>query len=293
MESLLIKLLVFINNNIITFFSEKNKKLYIFDSPIYKGRVFLSPTKRQMKRHLSTVRDSDGFFTSLSKALKNIDGNICLDIGANLGYWSLAFNKYLEREKIIFSFEPEKLKMSNLSHNLKCEENITLLQIGLGSKIEDISLGIPEYTKNRGGEHAQNTGTVSVFNDRDNSPSRFTTVDLLLSSVTHVKEKVFLIKIDVEGFEYEVIKGMEDCVRRDRPLIILEINPTTQLLAGYDLRNILMVFLNYNYKFYIPKPLDLRINDSGIPNISLNMILCPEESVGEIEREMDYKEFKE
>ncbi len=274
------------------YFFEKNKKIYIFDSCIYKGRIFLSPTKRQMQRHQSTVKDENDFFKSLSKSLESIDGNICIDIGANIGYWSLAFNKYLEREKIIFSLEPDKGNMSYLSHNLKLEENITLLQVGLGSKVEDISLGIPEYTKKRGGEHAQNTGNISVYNEENNSSSRFTTVDLLLSGVTQYKEKVFLIKIDVEGFEYEVIKGMEGCIKKDRPLTILEINPDTQLLSGYDLREILNIFISYSYQIYTPRSLDFSINENGLPNISLNMILCPKESSGGIEKEMDYKEFR-
>ena len=93
------------------------------------------------------------------------------------------------------------------------------------------------------------------------------------------------------GFEKEVIDGMMGCVEIHRPLVILEINPDTQVIAEYDLRTVLEKFLNLNYKFAVPESPALVLDKKGVPNISLNMLLCPEENFKNVDKYMNYKNF--
>ena len=73
--------------------------------------------------------------------------------------------------------------------------------------------------------------------------------------------------------------------------MILEINPDTQVIAGYDLRKVLEKFLNRKYKFAVPESHALVLDKKGVPNISLNMLLSPEENFKKVGEYVNYKNF--
>ena len=68
------------------------------------------------------------------------------------------------------------------------------------------------------------------------------------------KESISLIKIDVEGHELFVFKGMQELIASTRPKIIFENNPLAMKEYGYSLVDIYKDFLKpYGYKvFFIP-----------------------------------------
>ena len=151
----------------------------------------------------------------------------------------------------------------------------SLLIKNLVIKLEKIYLPKNIFQKLRKGEQGVNTGNISIYHNDKNSNDKMKIVKLdnLLSSFFSKDDKVFLIKIDVEGHEMEVVEGMTSIINRATPIIILEINPNTQKLAKYDLNDLLKIF--QNYKIYIPKNVNFIIDENGIPSHSMNMILSP------------------
>tara|TARA_B110000008_G_C16844904_1_gene514278 strand:+ start:566 stop:1009 length:444 start_codon:yes stop_codon:yes gene_type:complete len=109
----------------------------------------------------------NNFFKTLDIVLKPVQGNICIDIGANVGYWTMVFNRYLYRYKVIFSIEPESRNLNFLFYNLRKEKDISIYQIGLGSRKESKSFGIPAYHKLSGVEHSP--GNMSIYHDDQKS----------------------------------------------------------------------------------------------------------------------------
>jgi FkbM family methyltransferase len=273
--SIFMKPFFLLNNFFITRFFNPSLRTYLFNCDDNKQVILASPTRRQAKRFKSTLRDDNNFFKTLDIALEPVQGNICIDIGANVGYWSMAFNRYLSRDKVIFSIEPERRNLNILSYNLRKEKDISIFQTGLGSKIESKSFGIPEYHKLRGGEHSLNTGNMSIYHsDQKSDRVRLTSVDKLVDGFSSNNDKVFLIKIDVEGYEMDVMLGMQQCIDVHKPVVILEINPDTQKLAKYDLRELLSLL--DQYMLFIPVNVDFNIDKNGLPSHSMNMILSPE-----------------
>jgi FkbM family methyltransferase len=115
----------------------------------------------------------------------------------------------------VFSFEPvlstfNQLKLNSEINNIK--EKINLYNIGLGNKKEkkDIS-----YDKSKHGEASL------VFNS--GSEKEEINIDTLDNLIKDNFEGKVIMKIDVEGFEYEVLEGAKKFIERNRPIIIIEI----------------------------------------------------------------------
>lgn len=275
------------------FFRTNSKNLTSFydDESDYH---YISPSHRQELRFIQTLEDHSHFFRKLNIVFQNEDGNIILDIGSNLGYWALAFDKYLEREKIIFAFEPDLENFQYLSHNASRYPNIQLFQTGLSSEIEDLSVGMPDYVDDLSEDRKINTGYLSVLHNKtDASKIRFSSGDNFIPGLLKDKDRILIIKIDVEGFEDQVLSGLKEIISIHKPAVILEINPRTQVLSGYSLHHVFELFLDLDYEPLVPQTdKEFNIDEAGMPNQALNMILSPRALTAKFKSEMDYKAIR-
>ena len=73
--------------------------------------------------------------------------------------------------------------------------------------------------------------------------------------------KVDFIKLDVDGYEYFVLKGGEKFLKKNRPPIFMELAPYLYKENGYNENDIMDLILSFGYKFF-----NLR-NNSKIDNI--------------------------
>ena len=156
----------------------------------------------------------DGYYeikelTVLFKWLKNkIKFNYVLDVGAYIGNHSVFFSNYF---KNVLSFEPNPYSYELLKLNTKNKKNIYIYNFGLSNKksIEDFY----NYEFNHGGS--------SIIKNKKNIhtkyKAKFNSFDRL-----NVKKKIDLIKIDVEGNELKVLKGMEETLKKDFPIVLFE-----------------------------------------------------------------------
>ncbi|MBS1634829.1 MAG: FkbM family methyltransferase [Bacteroidetes bacterium] len=138
-----------------------------------------------------------------------------LDIGANIGQTSIAFAKHINSSSKIWAFEPEPLnyKKCLTNINLNTIQNIELIQAGLGSYEHEAYMD-PQMSRNRGGSHVQET--------KGNGHSiRIITLDTF---VRERKIKVDLVKMDVEGYEYEVLKGAREFLSDQHPILFIEVD---------------------------------------------------------------------
>lgn len=140
----------------------------------------------------------------------NLRGGILLDIGANIGNHSLYF--LLERgAKYAYCFEPAKETFDILKKNMDINhlENCTKIfnaGVGAGSGSACISM-----SKEKNTAYTQ----ISLNEEGD--------VKVIAIDDIGIKEKINFIKVDVEGFELEVIKGMIKTLEKDKPIMMIEI----------------------------------------------------------------------
>jgi FkbM family methyltransferase len=166
------------------------------------------------------------------------DDEIILDIGANVGYYSLLAS--IKSNSMIYSFEPNPIIFYRLEENIRLNnsKNIIALNKGVSNCSEKMRFYISDE---------ENSGMSSLV-EPENYSGRSITVDVLSIDDFIIKyniNKISKIKIDVEGNEYNVLKGMENTLLKNKPQIFIEIYDVN--LNKFKHRNIDV----YNYLRHI------------------------------------------
>lgn len=153
------------------------------------------------------------------------DSDLFVDIGANSGYFScIANNKGVKT----ISVEPSPDNLVVLLGNLKANgwNNAEVFPVGLGEKPMILDL----YGENTGASFLSKWAGSSEFLKQSIAVS---TLDIVLGN--RFLDKKLFIKIDVEGFEYEVLKGAISTLRSNvKPTWLLEICFTEHHPDGYN-----------------------------------------------------------
>ena len=129
-----------------------------------------------------------------------------LDIGANIGNHTLYYSKILNRD--VYAFEPIKENYDLLKKNLLLNkiENVKVFNFALSMQNSKVLLRQ---------NYPDNSGTWSIVNYNGN-------IDAKPLDEVDIKEKIAFIKIDVEGHEYEVLKGGVNTIKKNLPIISVE-----------------------------------------------------------------------
>lgn len=142
-------------------------------------------------------------------------GQIVIDAGANIGLISIFCSRKVGNQGMVFAFEPHPDTYLILEKNVRINtcKNIKTIQKALGS--ESISSKI--YSN-----FQINRGASSIVVHQEDSPS-FDINIVPLDGILDKNIKIDLIKIDVEGFEMEVLKGAIKFLHNpDPPILIVE-----------------------------------------------------------------------
>lgn len=178
-------------------------------------------------------------------------GDTFIDIGANIGCLSAIAAGYVGENGQVHSFEPvpEYFRKLNALSKMNSRYNIVTNQFALGEK-EELSKIYIEGPSDIG----NNTFLPDSF-DMDVKKSKIIQVPVRRLD-SYIKEKglnnIKLIKIDVEGFEFPVLKGLSDyfagCSRAGFcPPIICEIIPSAYSHLGYKVRDLLDYMSKFSY----------------------------------------------
>jgi len=157
----------------------------------------------------------------LKKHLKQ--GDVVLDIGANIGYYAELISKLVGEKGRVHCFEPDSINFKHLQNNCGSISNLVLNNTAVGPKTEKLKI----YTsKNLNVDH------------RTYEPEDYDEV-LEIDAVSiddYLKgkeQKVQLIKMDIQGFEMQAVQGMKDTLKNNPGLkIISEFWPYGLLKAG-------------------------------------------------------------
>ena len=186
-------------------------------------------------------------------------GDVALDIGANLGYFATVMAQSVEASGKVLAFEPvpktwEQLRLAAAFNGFTW---MTPLAMALGSSEGYVELAVD----------ATNTGNASIHRSATaeghqlvRAPMR--RLDDVLSDAETPPPA--LIKIDVEGHEFEVLQGARETLARGRPAILFEYAPELANRAGWQLRDMgRLIGLAGQYDFCL-------VNEDGLEPIDVD-----------------------
>jgi FkbM family methyltransferase len=161
-------------------------------------------------------------FHKLSAAMRYVKHRRCaIDIGMHVGLWAMHLVK--EFKKVV-GFEPVADHIKCLLMNMKGRTNYIVHACALGERTAQVGLGFL----------AGSTGSTYIaLKGHGIEMHRLDEFEF---------EAIDFIKIDVEGYEYFVVQGGEQTIRKHKPVIIIEQKPGKVEWYGnkqYDARNLL------------------------------------------------------
>ena len=145
------------------------------------------------------------FDKAMFEAIK--PGDVIWDVGANVGYYTRKFSDSVGSTGQVFAFEPFPATASRLRAELTGVETVTVLPVALGAETGTVSMreGDDEF------------GATSRIVAQGAGESRATCVDIATGDSIFSRGLAAapaIIKIDTEGFELDVLNGMQEILNR-------------------------------------------------------------------------------
>ena len=176
--------------------------------------------------------------------LKNND--VVLDIGANIGYISMFCAKAVGKGGKIYAFEPEHNNYAALQQHITLNSFTNIFPQRLAATSSPTTLRLYLASDNHGAHS-------TIFNPDVLTQEYEEVQGITLDSFVEEQNitKIALVKIDVEGAEYEVLQGMKTILQHQRPIVIMEVNDALQLQRGMSLEAIKKeIFTQYDYQIF-------------------------------------------
>ncbi|MBN2588959.1 MAG: FkbM family methyltransferase [Sedimentisphaerales bacterium] len=198
-----------------------------------------------------------------------------LDVGAFIGTHTAVFSSLVGSEGKVYSFEPVEYIFNILSKNIQRNhfENTILFNVALGSRENIISTPIIDFNKTK------NYGSFSLKEKYELKEQLSNNIKVEFIDKYDFK-KVDFIKIDVEGMEYDVLRGGINTIQRYRPYIFSEANSLEDGIAVLNLSR------DIHYKAYGVLTFaycknNFRKNQTNIFDEAqeLGLLLIPEENI--------------
>lgn len=280
-------------------FLQKMARLYTFHTPLKRGRHRVASFARNLVKDfpeelLTTTRDGreiianpathtyqDVYFLGeyepiVTEVIAEIvrKNDVCLDIGANIGWYSTLMQKLVGENGRVYAFEPVPNSFSLLSRNVELNsdfDNVFINNVALGETEGEIEIYLFD---NLPDGHA----SLAKIDNADYRAikSQMITLDSFIEK-NEIGEINF-IKADVEGAELTMLKGAKKIFEQSvPPLMEIEMALHTSKGFGY-LPNDLIEFISgqRDYKFYRIDELKLQLKEieGFTPNDDGANVLC-------------------
>jgi len=171
---------------------------------------------------------------------------VVIDVGANTGHNTLFYSRCAAR---VLAFEPYPPVITTFERNLALNphvKNVELFKVGLGN--EDVELPFVAPVQENHGQ-----GSFRTDAPQDPGMKKYEQKLRIVVGDDYLKDKklgpVAFVKIDVEGFEEPVLKGVRQLLVTHRPMVQVEVSPSPTGTVGSfdDLKSLFPV----DYEFFV------------------------------------------
>lgn len=239
------------------------------------GRRFILDLTTGMQETVYFHGEYERFLTEVASSLI-APGDICLDVGANFGWYTTLMALKCGEDGEVHAFEPMPGAFGDLARNIQVAgspPNVSLNNVALGDKAGTIQIHLFDDLPTGHASIAANAGVTTTISD-----CRMITLDSYLTE--HAVKQVDFVKVDIEGAELMFLNGAERLFLQEvPPIIMMEMALATTRNFGY-LPDELIKFIGSrgDYEFY---PADearerlYRIDGFADDDIGANVFCVP------------------
>jgi FkbM family methyltransferase len=180
-------------------------------------------------------------------------GDACIDVGANVGFFTLMMSGLVGDEGHVLAFEPGTNNLPKLKHNLDHNRitNVKLIEQPAWHKNARIKFWLD----------ADSSGSNAVWDPGrffSNVKSRQHPENFEVDAVRAddlVDRPIRMIKIDTEGAEQRILEGLEDTLRRYHPpYVLVELNPFGLAELGCSTESMREYMRQFSYDLFFLDP---------------------------------------
>lgn len=175
-------------------------------------------------------------------------GDCVIDVGANIGYWTTVLSFQVGRTGKVLAFEPNPNTFDFLTRNITSNgcDNVVAYNVGIADTNKPGNLYVDEL-------HSGDDRVYYSCAGKDDRARKVLAIELrTLDSYMQAMdlEKLSFIKIDVQGFETMVLKGLFNILTTSNPILLIEFSPSTYAEAGSSIEEFFEVYNKLSYKSY-------------------------------------------
>ena len=145
-------------------------------------------------------------------------GETFIDIGANVGHYTLLMSRELGSDGRVYSFEPLGSTFTRLVENIDLNEatNVVASQVAIGSSTGTVNIDLVDE------DNIGAARVVATTDDQSANSVESSTLDEKLRD-EDLQDLRFL-KMDIEGYEFEALKGAVQTLKQFKPICLIEIH---------------------------------------------------------------------
>jgi len=175
----------------------------------------------------------------ISRKLKK--GMVCVDIGANIGYYALLESKSVGRDGKVIAIEPSPIVFNYLEKNLKFRHKSKYETYNFACSNIDTTSCFLINEKSNISKIVEDTEQVI-----DGTKKIFVTTKKLDNILLKNENQIDFLRMDLEGNELKVILGAKNIIKKFKPIIQTEIH--SKILGYSNTKALLEFFRDENYE---------------------------------------------
>ena len=233
--------------------------------------MYVIPNDKGISEELTIFKIHEPLNTKhLSEQLE--EGMICLDIGANIGYFAFLESSKVGQSGKVIAVEPVLLTFELLKKNIDLQknQNISAYNFAFNNNENTVNFFISNISNwsriiDEKDVYHGDKGRIIKIETR--------TVDNFIEMLE--LKRLDLIRIDLEGYEFEIFQGAKSTLEKFKPMLQIEVHRDYMGLEKslIFLKN--LKSLGYEVEYYIPRGVDLPIVASltDVKHISIDHII--------------------
>ena len=203
------------------------------------NQMYIDFNDEGVSRQLYLHKERERYSTNYMKEIIRRH-DVIIDIGANSGYYALLESRLAHKGKV-YAIEPVPKNVWLLNQNIELNgcRNISVHRFAIGDR------------NGRGEMYLYDKGNLCSFKKNiQNKPTGKIAVPIMtLDSFVekYVSGYPTLIRMDVEGYEYQIIKGMSNILKSNKPMILfIELHPF--MMSKEDMNNLIETLKQNNFR---------------------------------------------